>query len=155
MKNDNLVHPGDSRELRVERCLLITLRQHEDERGPLAVLGQGDAALPFVPVRLFLTHNTVGACRGEHAHKLCHQLLLCLQGSVCVLIESEDQQEKVWLTVPHQALYIPPMIWAEQLEYSPDARVLVLASHPYDGEDYLRTREAWQLEQEKRRAKSS
>jgi UDP-2-acetamido-3-amino-2,3-dideoxy-glucuronate N-acetyltransferase len=150
MKQNDLVHPGESHRLSVTGCLLITLRQHEDERGPLAILGQGDAALPFTPVRLFLTHNTTGACRGEHAHRECHQLLLCLQGSVCVLIESADQQQKVWLSSPSQALYIPPMIWSEQTEYSADARVLVLASHPYDAEDYLRSREAWRMEQNER-----
>ena len=30
------------------------------------------------------------------------------------------------------------MVWASQFRYSPDAVLLVLASHPYDPDDYIR-----------------
>ena len=35
-------------------------------------------------------------------------------------------------------LHIPPMIWAVQYRYSPDATLMVLASEPYDAADYIR-----------------
>lgn len=139
----DLVHPGASQALSVQGCSLITLRQHQDDRGPLAVLGQGEAVLPFSPQRLFLTHHATGSTRGEHAHRVCAQLLLCPHGSLRVRLDDGFHQEDVLLDQPHLALYVPPMIWAEQYDHSPDAVLLVAASHPYDPADYLRSRTEW------------
>ena len=36
-------------------------------------------------------------------------------------------------------IYMPAMVWGTQYRYSPDAILLVFASHPYDPEDYVRT----------------
>ncbi len=139
----DLVHTGATTALGVGGCQLITLRQHCDHRGPLAVLGQGDAALPFIPQRLFIVHHVTGPVRGEHAHRLCHQLLICTHGSVRVRIDDGTHHATITLNQPHLALHIPPMVWAEQDLHSPDAAIVVLASHPYDTSDYLRTRQEW------------
>lgn len=139
----DLIHTGATTPLGVGGCKLITLRQHCDHRGPLAVLGQDNAPLPFAPQRLFLVHHVTGSVRGEHAHRLCHQLLLCTHGSVHVRIDDGHNERTIVLNQPHLALHVPPMIWAEQDQHSPDAALLVLASHPYDANDYLRTRDTW------------
>lgn len=139
----DLVHPGACQPLSVQGCSLIILRQHQDDRGPLAVLGQGDAILPFPPQRIFLTHHATGSTRGEHAHRICAQLLLCPHGSLCVRIDDGRHHEVVRLDQPHLALYVPPMVWAEQFDHSPDAVLIVAASHPYDPADYLRNRAEW------------
>ena len=34
---------------------------------------------------------------------------------------------------------MPPMTWAVQYKYTADAVLMVLASHPYDAADYIRT----------------
>ncbi len=34
---------------------------------------------------------------------------------------------------------MPPMTWAVQYKYTADAVLLVLASHAYDPDDYIRT----------------
>jgi len=43
------------------------------------------------------------------------------------------------LTRPSLGVYMPPMTWAVQYKYTPDAVLLVLASHAYDPDDYIRT----------------
>jgi hypothetical protein len=35
-------------------------------------------------------------------------------------------------------LYIPPLIWGVQYNYTSDAVLLVFASHVYDPDDYIR-----------------
>jgi hypothetical protein len=35
-------------------------------------------------------------------------------------------------------VHIPPGVWGIQYKYSPDAVLLVLASHEYDEKDYIR-----------------
>ena len=39
---------------------------------------------------------------------------------------------------PEIGVYVPPMVWAAQYKYSPDAVLLVLASAAYDSDDYIR-----------------
>jgi UDP-2-acetamido-3-amino-2,3-dideoxy-glucuronate N-acetyltransferase len=44
---------------------------------------------------------------------------------------------------PTLGVYIPPGIWGSQFRYDSDAVLLVLASHPYDSEDYIRDYDAF------------
>ena len=39
---------------------------------------------------------------------------------------------------PQLGLYVPAMVWSVQYQYSHDAILLVLASDPYDADDYIR-----------------
>ncbi len=117
---------------------LIKLTQAVDMRGSLiAVEFGGD--LPFAPSRYFSVYDVPSAeVRGEHAHRVCHQLLVCVHGSLVVLIDDGLRRDEVVLDHPGVALYIPPMVWGSQFGYSPDAVLTVLASHPYDAADYVR-----------------
>ena len=44
----------------------------------------------------------------------------------------------VVVVIPAIGVYLPPMTWSVQYDYSSDAALLVLASHPYDARDYVR-----------------
>lgn len=110
----------------------------EDLRGYLSVGEVGDQ-LPFVPQRYFVVFNVPSSrIRGEHAHRECEQLLVCVHGSVRVMVDDGQHREEYGLDSPHKALYVPPMIWAAQFAYSSDAVLLVLGSHGYDPQDYVR-----------------
>jgi dTDP-4-dehydrorhamnose 3,5-epimerase-like enzyme len=76
--------------------------------------------------------------RGEHAHKQCHQFLICVNGSCSVVVDDGTKRQEILLDRPGLGLYIPPMIWATQYKHSPDAVLLVFASEIYDPEDYIR-----------------
>jgi acetyltransferase-like isoleucine patch superfamily enzyme len=117
---------------------LMELRRADDMRGSLTALEFGPE-LPFAPARLFTVFGVPSAeVRGEHAHRICHQLLICARGSVAVLVDDGTQRAAVTLDDPGVALYLPPMIWGTQFAYSTDALLVVLASHPYDPDDYVR-----------------
>jgi UDP-2-acetamido-3-amino-2,3-dideoxy-glucuronate N-acetyltransferase len=110
----------------------------EDLRGRLAA-GEFPRQLPFAPQRFFMVFEVPGKeVRGEHAHKRCHQFLVCARGSVSVLVDDGRASEEVELAGVDTGLYIPPLIWAVQYKYSPDALLLVFASDPYDPDDYIR-----------------
>src|SRR5436190_1856701 len=94
--------------------------------GAGASIGAGGTVLPGREVR------------GEHAHRNCHQFLVCARGSVTVVVDDGVLSEEVVLDGPDIGLYVPPMIWATQYQYSTDALLLVLASAPYDPDDYIR-----------------
>ena len=128
---------GGTQEL-VGGARLIRLSGADDMRGRLAVSEFG-AGLPFVPQRVFIVYQVPSAeVRGEHAHKECHQFLVCVSGSVNVLVDDGADRAQVTLNSPELGLYVPPMIWGSQFGYSPDAALTVLASHPYDPGDYVR-----------------
>jgi acetyltransferase-like isoleucine patch superfamily enzyme len=119
----------------------VTLRQlvlAEDLRGMLSA-GEFPANLPFIPRRYFVVFDVPGKeVRGEHAHRRCHQFLVCARGSVSVVLDDGTAAEEVELARPDLGLHVPPLIWAVQYKYSADALLLVLASDPYDPEDYIR-----------------
>jgi len=111
---------------------------HEDLRGNLAACDFLEH-LPFVPRRFFTVYNVPGKdVRGEHAHRQCHQFLVCMNGSLSILLDDGEQREELQLDRPSLGLYIPPMVWSVQYRYSPDGVLLVVASDPYNPADYIR-----------------
>ena len=77
-------------------------------------------------------------CAGEHAHHQCRQFLIAASGSVTVSVDDGENRGSVVLDSPDRGLYIPPLTWGSQYQFSSDAVLLVLASHEYDDADYIR-----------------
>lgn len=117
---------------------LISLRHVTDLRGSL-VVGEVGAAVPFEIKRFFVVHAVPSIeTRGEHAHKECHQFLVCVSGSVSVVTDDGVSRREYTLSGPQSGLYIPARVWGIQYRYSSDASLLVFASHFYDPDDYIR-----------------
>lgn len=109
-----------------------------DLRGNLSV-GEFEREIPFRPKRYFLVLDVPTAeTRGEHAHKACEQFLICVKGSCSVVADNGRVREEFRLDTPCDGLYLPPRVWGIQYKYSPDAVLLVFASHYYDAADYIR-----------------
>lgn len=126
-------------ELEVAGVRLLRSPLVKDLRGNLAAREVADGSLPFVPQRSFMIFGVpTREVRGEHAHKKLEQLLICLVGAVTCVVDDGRRRQEVLLDSPELALYLPPMVWGIQHNYSADARLLVFASHAYDPADYLR-----------------
>mgnify|MGYP001596828289 FL=1 len=109
-----------------------------DLRGSLT-FAEYDKSLPFVPRRYFLVFDVPSReVRGEHAHRECHQFLVCIKGSCSVVVDDGEKRTEVVLNRPNLGLHIPPMVWATEYKYSQDAVLLVLASDIYKADDYIR-----------------
>jgi acetyltransferase-like isoleucine patch superfamily enzyme len=122
---------------RVRGVTLHRLTHVRDLRGALTALEFGD--LPFTPRRMFAVYDVPNeSVRGAHAHRQCSQLLLCLTGGLSCLIDDGTTREEIRLGRRDLGLHIPPMVWGTQWRYTRDASLLVLASHPYDPDDYIR-----------------
>lgn len=114
------------------------VRTATDLRGSLAAVELA-SGLPFVPQRFFAVFAVPSKeVRGEHAHRVCAQALVCLHGSVRCIVDDGVNRREVRLDSPDRALYMPPMTWGTQYGYSEDAVLGVFASHPYDPDDYIR-----------------
>jgi UDP-2-acetamido-3-amino-2,3-dideoxy-glucuronate N-acetyltransferase len=117
---------------------LKQLTRVDDMRGALTAI-EFVRDLPFIPKRSFMVYAVPSSeIRGEHAHRACHQFLVCVHGSVSVLIDDGSTRHALLLDQPHVGLHIPPMVWATQYRYSADAVLLVFASEAYDAADYIR-----------------
>ena len=130
--------PGTENNLNVRGAQLYEMSQIMDLRGSLT-FAEYDKSLPFIPRRFFLVFDVPSReVRGEHAHRECHQFLVCIKGSCSVVVDDGEKRTEVILNRPNLGLYIPPMVWATEYKYSPDAVLMVLASEIYKAEDYIR-----------------
>lgn len=95
--------------------------------------------IPFAIKRVYwITSNQGDEIRGEHAHKSCQQLMVCIDGELHITLEDVGGNKKAYsLTHPNDMVLIPPGYWCK-IEYKKDAVVLILASHEYDEGDYIR-----------------
>lgn len=125
-------------ETSVKNVTLHTMSEVTDIRGSLTV-GEFERSVPFKSERYFLVYNVPTAeTRGEHAHRVCHQFLVAVKGSVHVVADDGKAREEFVLDKPNQGIYLPPMTWGIQYRYSHDAVLMVFASHYYDAADYIR-----------------
>jgi UDP-2-acetamido-3-amino-2,3-dideoxy-glucuronate N-acetyltransferase len=109
-----------------------------DLRGNLTV-GEFEKEIPFSPKRYFSVFDVPNKeVRGEHAHKECHQFLVCIKGSCHVVADDGEQRQEFVLDKPNKGIYLPPMVWGIQYKYSADAVLMVFASDHYDANDYIR-----------------
>jgi UDP-2-acetamido-3-amino-2,3-dideoxy-glucuronate N-acetyltransferase len=122
----------------VSTVRLVDLPIITDPRGSLSFAEYG-GCLPFLPKRYFIVFDVPeGEVRGAHAHKKTEQFLVCVKGSVSILVDDGRHKEEVTLSSAAVGLYIPPNIWATQQNYSPDAVLLVLSSGTYDPDEYVK-----------------
>jgi len=127
----------------MEGISFLEFRKSSDLRGELLV-AEFAQHIPFEVKRVFFVMNVPShQVRGEHAHRKCHQVLLCLQGSVMVAADNGSTRGEWRLDRPETGLHVHPMTWAAQYKYSKNAVLAVFASHAYDPDDYIRDYEEY------------
>lgn len=122
---------------------LVQLRfwQHI-QNGTLTVMPDiGGESLGMAIRRVFtVTDVAPGGIRGDHAHRYCTQVLVCLHGRVSVVLDDGLSHCRIVLASPEQGLLIPPGIWNHIVFESAGSVLLVFCDQPYDPEDYVRDR---------------
>ena len=122
----------------VEGVTLHEMLLVHDMRGDLSA-GEFERHVPFAVRRYFMVFDVPSEdVRGEHAHRTCHQFLLCVRGRCRVVVDNGCTRSEVELDRPNLGLYLPPMVWGIQYRHSADALLLVFASDYYDAADYIR-----------------
>lgn len=120
-------------------CKTLELPKVHSISGNITSLA-GNTDLPFDIQRVYYLYDVPGgANRGGHAHRDLHQLIVAAGGSFDVLIDDGNQKRVVQLNQPYMGLLIVPGIWRELIHFSSGAICLVLASHKYDKDDYIRS----------------
>lgn len=119
-------------------CSLCQLNKFHDPEGNLTVVSE-NVNVPFSINRVFYSYDIPGGeDRGAHAHKECHQFIIAASGSFEVVLDDGTNKRTITLNRPFWGLHIPPGIWASEQGFSSGSICLVLASHRYSEEDYIR-----------------
>lgn len=120
-------------------CSLLHLPRLNAMSGSITVVENSKNNLPFAIKRIFYLYDIpAGISRGAHAHRECHQLLIPLSGAFEVLLDDGNVKRTVFLNQPFLGLHIPPGIWASEQNFSSASICLVLTSHEFNENDYIR-----------------
>ena len=121
---------------------LIKYKKYLDKRGYLVPFEikknkiRISNVFSFPVKRIFFSLGKKNYFRGNHAHKKCSQLLICLNGSIN--IETIYRSKKVFFNISRNknfALLIPPMVWNRLYFKSNDSLLTVLCDHKYDNKN--------------------
>lgn len=133
--------------LLINTCQEVKLQPAKDDRGDLHFLNT-----PFDVKRVFFISNpTVGAVRGDHAHKQLWELLIPLSGKFDLeLREPKNDYEDYKKTIEviagasfSKGILINPMVWRRVKNFTKGAQVLSLCSMEHNELDYIRDQQLW------------
>lgn len=141
MTRSSLVEPRAKSGVTLTAVRGVTLHEMllvKDRRGDLSA-GEFERDVPFAVRRYFMVFDVPSEdMRGEHAHRHCHQFLLCVRGRCRSIADDGERRAEIVLDRPDLGLYLPPLTWGIQYRHSADALLLVFASDYYDPADYIR-----------------
>ena len=121
----------------LEDVKLISLKTFFEPDGKLVPI-ESELDIPFQIKRIFYVfgvHNQND--RGKHSHYKTKQVLICLSGEIAVKCDDGYRKNTWKLNKSNQALYIPEMIWDEQVYIDEDSVLLVLTNTHYSESDYI------------------
>lgn len=116
---------------------LLDIPTVRDPRGALSVI-EGGTHIPFAVARVFYMH-AMTADRGGHAHRDTEQCILSVAGAFRMVLTDGRDTADYLLDDPARGLYLPPMVFLDIRDITPDAVCLVLASTPYDPRGVIRS----------------
>ncbi len=120
-------------------CVILPLNKIHNRAGNITIV-EGNKNVPFDIRRIYYLYDIPGGeDRGGHAHKVLSQLIVAASGSFDVLLNDGVNKKIVTLNRPDYGLLIVPGIWRELIEFSSGAICMVLASHVYNEQDYIRS----------------
>lgn len=128
----------------IENCRLMKLAKITARQGNITPV-EGGRDIPFRIERVYYLYDVPGgAARGGHAHRELQQLIVAAMGAFDVVLDDGRRRRTVRLDRAYQGLYLPEMIWRELENFSSGGICLVLASMPYDEDDYIRSYDMFQ-----------
>lgn len=126
-----------SRLSQLDDACLFDLPCHRRDDGEV-VVAEAATGVPFSIARLFTLRAPPKAERGKHAHRLCSQFMICSNGAVDVVIDTDVDRKVFSLDRSDCGLLVPPMIWNTVVFRAPHTVVNVLCDRPYEADDYVR-----------------
>ena len=126
-------------------CNIVALDKVKNRAGNLSSV-QNLNNIPFEINRVYYIYDVPGGSdRGGHAHKELEQFVIAVSGAFDVLIDDGVNKTTIRLDRPNNALHIKKGIWRETRNLTSGCICMVIASHPYDPDDYINEYENFKL----------
>ena len=119
-------------------CSIIDMSKVHSENGNITVV-ENNKNIPFEVKRIYYLYDVPsGEERGGHAHFNLEQYIIAASGSFDVILDDGVNKRRIFLNHPNLALHVVPGLWRELDNFSSGSISMVLASHVYDENDYIR-----------------
>jgi dTDP-4-dehydrorhamnose 3,5-epimerase-like enzyme len=122
----------------IDDARLIKLPKHADNGDGVLVVAEAAEQVPFQIQRMFTIVAPAGAKRGQHAHRLCSQFMVCVKGAVEVVCDDGSGRKPVLLESGELALLVPPELWVDINIRQDQSILIVLCDRVYEQDDYIR-----------------
>lgn len=120
----------------MEKATIIDLPKFLDSRGNLSFVEQLKH-IPFEIKRTYWIYDVPGGeSRGGHAYRQNQEFIVALSGAFDVTLNDGQQTTTFTLNRSYYGLYVPKGYWRQMSNFSTNSLALILASTPYDINDY-------------------
>jgi len=121
---------------------IINFKKYKDKRGYLVPFETSKKkfrknTLPFVIKRVFFSIGKKNYSRGDHSHKKCNQLLVCLNGKINIqTIDLKGNKRIFYLSKSkNKALFLPPFVWNRIYFKNNESILGVICDYKYDNKN--------------------
>jgi dTDP-4-dehydrorhamnose 3,5-epimerase-like enzyme len=125
----------DKKKYSVDDVNIVNIQNISDKRGVMSVVTNKTS---LFDIKRVFSIQANKCDRGHHAHKLCKQFIVCLTGSIKVIVKDGLDQKEFILNSSLNGLYIPSGIWSYQIYEDNFNIVNVYCDLDYDESDYIR-----------------
>lgn len=126
------------------KARIVTLPRFFDARGNLSYAEQLNH-IPFLIKRAFWIYDVPGGEeRGGHAYRETEEFIVALSGSFDVVLDDGEGKSQIFhMNRSYYGLYVPKMMWRQMTNFSTNSVAMVMASTPYEADDYIRDYEVF------------
>jgi UDP-2-acetamido-3-amino-2,3-dideoxy-glucuronate N-acetyltransferase len=117
---------------------IINFKKYQDPSGDLIPFYTNlKGRFPFNNRRIFLVYGKKNYKRSDHAHKSCKQLLVCINGSIKIVIN----KKKIFKldSKNSQGLLVPKLNWSEIFFLKKKSILMVFCDKQYSAKEYIRS----------------
>lgn len=119
-------------------CHILNLKKINNPSGNITPV-ENFVNIPFAIKRVYYLYDIPGGeSRGGHSHLKLESVIIALSGSFDVTLDDGFTKKTIQLNRPYMGLNVKPGMWRELSNFSSGVVCLVLASHEYDEDDYIR-----------------
>ena len=130
---------------------MLDLPKVADVRGNLSII-ESSKQIPFEIERAYWIYDVPGGDeRGGHAYRRNEEFIVALSGSFDVVIRDGKEERIFSLNRSYHGVYVPCGLWRVMRNFSTNAVALILASRPYEEDDYImdyQEYERWKADEE-------
>ena len=128
----------------IDNAILLDIPKIQNNLGNLSVI-EGNT-IPFEIGHVYYLNAASKAAEKYGSAQMKQQkVLVALNGSLEVFLYDGQNEKKVVLNKPNQALYVPAGMWCEMRDFPSGTVCLIVASAVFDESDYITDKDDFKL----------